>query len=357
MQGAVKTQKNIRWINYIRAICCIMIYYIHAEEFFEFSIKGLSKYILPVYVNAYYFVSGYLLFKKQMPLIENGNFQEGRKSFLLNILFRLVIASLIFSIIEFIPGSLLQRRDMSIQWLIEKTIWGRTYWFISSLVSAELILYGLFQSKIKNVWFYFITGIGLFAIGYILLLHHFRLTHLFESNPWQFDKGLVAIVFIVFGGIYWKYETIIDRYLRNTLLIFSAFLIYIVVITLFNSHIKVLISMSDINIEGVIISLLGIYILVALCKLIQNNNKATDLLNAIGQNTIGLYFVSGAIPKVLMIILPKVFPKANLPYMLFGFASSFLLSCAAVSLMIRYTPFLFDLRNGKKVCINNKGNR
>lgn len=38
-------KKNIEWINYVRAICMVAIYYIHSQEIFGYSVHGLSKNI------------------------------------------------------------------------------------------------------------------------------------------------------------------------------------------------------------------------------------------------------------------------------------------------------------------------
>ena len=356
MQESKGTKKDIRWINYVRAICVIMIYYIHAQEFFEFSIQGLAKYIFPVYVNAFFFVSGYLMFKKLFPFVSDDNLGEKGKQFLKNILFRLIIASLIFSIIEFVPSCLFSSKKITILGFLEKTICGNTYWFISALVIAELIVYLLFLTKIKNIWFYFVSSIGLFIIGMLCCNNGFLLFNVFEGNPWHFEKGFVSVIFLVLGGIFWKYESIFDRYLAKLPIIICGLLVYISLLSLLNTHIKILISLNSINVLGVMISTIGIILLVYLCKYIKAINKPTNLLNAIGQNTIGFYFVCGAIPKALTIILPKFLPKSNLPYMLFGFIASFVLACIAVSLMTRFTPFLFDLRNGLKRTqkINNR---
>ena len=181
MQEVKPAKKDIRWINYIRAICIIMIYYIHAQEFFEFSIQGLAKYVFPVYVNAFFFVSGYLMFKKLFPLVSNDNLGEQGKRFLKNILFRLVIASLIFSIIEFVPSCLFSSKKITILGFVEKTIWGNTYWFISALVIAELLIFLLFLTRIKSIWFYGISSIGFFILG---LLH-------------SFFKGNICVYFII----------------------------------------------------------------------------------------------------------------------------------------------------------------
>lgn len=338
--------KNIRWINYMRAICIIAIYYIHAQEFFEYAVPGLAKYILPFYVNAFFFASGYLFFRKQIQAVEQGTLRAERKRFLTNLLFRMVISSIVFAFIEYIPGSIIQHRGFSFISFIEKTIWGNTFWFISALLVAELLLYLLIHTKITNMWFYLISAVMLFMIGWLIADKGLLLIGNFESNPWQFEKGLMAVLFLVIGGIYWKYEEQIDRILKKTYVFFAILTVYILVLTLFSNHIHVLISINSINLAGVSVSVLSICVLLVLCKAIKSTNIITEQLNKIGKHTIGFYFVCGAIPKVLMIVLPKILPKGNVLYMLFGFVLSFLLAYIIVFFMERFLPFLFDLRRG-----------
>lgn len=343
-----QSKKEIRWINYVRAISILAIYYIHAEEFFGFTVQGLARYILPFYVNAFFFVSGYLLFRKQLGAIEKGEGKRERKRLLLNIVFRLVIPSLIFSIVDFVPGTIIQHREFSVLQFIEKTVWGRTFWFISALVVAELIIYLLLHSNRKSMWFYAAAGTVLFAAGYVISAKGLYLTKLFDSNPWQFEKGLLSLIFIVLGGLYNKYEAAVDRYLHKPFIFLPLSALYITAITLFNKKMRVLISMNDINIPGVLISVLSIAILVTLCKWISRTDPVTNQLDRIGKSTIGFYFVCGSIPKTLAIVLPKILPKDNFPYMIFGFALSFALAYAVVFLMEKYIPFVFDLRRGWK---------
>ncbi|WP_195310969.1 acyltransferase family protein [Bacteroides ovatus] len=58
-------RKNIVWINNIKAICIISVLFIHCQIYYNYFL-GCSKFIHPFYVNAFFFISGYLLFRKQM---------------------------------------------------------------------------------------------------------------------------------------------------------------------------------------------------------------------------------------------------------------------------------------------------
>ena len=153
---------------------------------------------------------------------------------------------------------------------------------------------------------------------------------------------------MVIGGIYWKYEKTADRYLKQPVVLCLLLIVYIVSLTFLKGKIQVLISMNSINLLGVVIIVIGIYLLVVLCKCIKSENALTSQLDKIGKNTIGFYFVCGSIPKVLAILMAKVLPAGNLPYMLLGFVLSFALAYIAVFIMKRFIPFVFDLRDIKR---------
>ena len=108
--------------------------------------------------------------------------------------------------------------------------------------------------------------------------------------------------------------------------------IYIVCLLVWPSFFQVLISTLNLNVPGII--------LIEICKLLPTIN----LLNYIGQNTIGLYFMSGALPIVFSILVHKLLSGQSMLGMLIVFFASFIVGLGAVYLMNRFVPFLFDLR-------------
>lgn len=58
--------KNIVWINYIRAICILAVYFVHVEINYGYEFDFLDALLHPFYVNAFFFVSGYLMLRKQL---------------------------------------------------------------------------------------------------------------------------------------------------------------------------------------------------------------------------------------------------------------------------------------------------
>lgn len=67
-------QKNLYWINAARAFAIMGVFLSHVQAIYGFSIGIVHRFISPWYVNAFFFISGYLLFRKQLtvPLVNQG---------------------------------------------------------------------------------------------------------------------------------------------------------------------------------------------------------------------------------------------------------------------------------------------
>lgn len=59
-------KKQISWINTLKVLCMLMIYLNHSEIYCGTTIGDLRNIYLPVFVPAFFFISGYLLFMKQL---------------------------------------------------------------------------------------------------------------------------------------------------------------------------------------------------------------------------------------------------------------------------------------------------
>lgn len=58
--------KDILWIDYTKAISMILVYLVHSQLYYGYMMDNLNNFIHPFYVNSFFFVSGYLLFRKQL---------------------------------------------------------------------------------------------------------------------------------------------------------------------------------------------------------------------------------------------------------------------------------------------------
>lgn len=66
------SKKSITWINNYKALCIIAVFFVHCQLYYGLTFDCLIDFVHPWYVNAFFFVSGYLLFWKQLsvPRIE-----------------------------------------------------------------------------------------------------------------------------------------------------------------------------------------------------------------------------------------------------------------------------------------------
>lgn len=337
--------KEIKWINYVRAICMFIIYASHCVSNYGFSIPYVFSVTDPIYVNAFFFVSGYLFFRKQLsePMILKDRktyIHNAGGKYLQNIFFRLFVPSLIFSMFEYIPSRLLRGNTASISDALIKTIGGGTYWFTGALIVCQLILIALMLTRINNIWFYFVCSFGFYALSVVLIS-----TNLIPiPNYWCFKQGLMCMIFVSLGGLYWKYEDAIHKLMKKKLILFLCAVLYVVLLLLFKDSFKVLISLGQLNILGILISTVGIIVFVEICKML----KKCNWLNDIGKNTIGLYFMCGAWPIVMGMIVRKIM-GINLAGWVIVYVSSFCFAYITMKLIVRFIPFMFDLRNGKNL--------
>lgn len=59
-------KQEIHWVNALKALCIIFIYVFHCEFYCKFELGAVRLLYLPFFTNAFFFVSGYLLFRKQL---------------------------------------------------------------------------------------------------------------------------------------------------------------------------------------------------------------------------------------------------------------------------------------------------
>ena len=331
--------KAIYWINAAKAISIIAVFFIHSQLCYGCMLDCIDKFVYTWYVNAFFVVSGYLLFWKQLT---SPKIDEGRKLYITsgggrllfqNIVFRIVIPSIIFSTIEFVPSCIIQGRGIDIGFALFKTIGGGTYWFTSALVVSELILLGLFCTRKRNVWFYTAISLLLGVVG--LMVVKFDIS---QNGIWAWRQGLIALIYLAMGGLCWRYEKHIDK-LKKWWLALSLLVIYIFLI-LFCKNNNPLISTLQIQPLGFLTSTIACLLLVWLCKMLPE----MKCLTFIGQNTIGFYFMSGALPVVLSLFVHKFLSVQSQIGVSLVFVGSFVIGLCAVYLMNRFVPWLFDLR-------------
>jgi len=345
------SRKNINWINAVKAICIILVYFIHSQLYYGCWMQVVNDYIHPIYVNAFFFVSGYLLFRKQLntPLINQKGSQYvigGGKVFFQNVTFKIIIPTVIFSLIEYVPKHILRGEVLSLHTFLSNTIGGGTYWFTGALTVAELVALLLLFSRKTSIWFYVISGLAVAILGYYLVYIDYHLLG-FGRDPWAYRRGLLAIGFLVIGGLYWRYEGSLTKVLNKFVVVLLLF-VYVLIFSDRSHTAKVLISTMDINWIGYLSSLLGCVLLVELCKML----KPISILTFIGQYSLCFYFLSGALPMLVSMLVKRFLGTNHIYGLLIVFVFCLSVAYVITYVLNRFFPFLFDLR-----CLKRRNNQ
>lgn len=335
---------KINWINAVKALSIIAVFWVHCESYFGYYI-GFNRYIGPFYVNAFFFVSGYLFFRKQLsePVIDevySKYINDGAKIQFLNILYRIVIPSVIFATIEFLPKKILRGQTLYLSEFMLETIGGETYWFTSALVISQIILLILLMSRIRSIWIYWVISISILTLG--TYVNENKQAEIFIT-PWFFIQGLYAVPFVTAGGVYWKYENYLKK-IFNKWFVFLMLTIYIFVFSFFSEYIGVLVAILDVNFVGYFAGCFASVLLIELCKYSPKNK----VLTYIGTNSISFYFMSGALPITMSMVVKCQVSTPNFFGLVVIVGSSLVLASIVTFVLNKYIPWIYDLRRISK---------
>ena len=341
--------KEINWINAAKALCIIFVFLRHCSGYYGGNLYGTNSLFLPFYVNAFFFVSGYLLLGKQLsaPKIDESTKVYISKSgsgiaLAKNILYRIVIPSTIFALLEYVPKKIIKGDAIDVESFFFETAGGLTYWFTSALVVAELLFLLLLLTRIKNIWFYAFAALFLISVGKHVVDSGFNFIDSHGSFPWQWKHGLFCTIFMAAGGVYWKYEPYIRKVMKGWLILLMV-VAYIIISVRYSNYLYdgYMISMLLIHPVGVLWGIVASVLLIEVCRRLPKNK----ILTFIGQNSIGFYFLSGALPMTFGIVCKKLPIAPNTAILLAIWLITLALAYVIVSLLHRYTPWIFDLRS------------
>lgn len=349
MDNTLNQKKDIYWINALKALCMIFVYFGHSELYYGAYIGPINWFRLTFNTNAFFFVSGYLLFWKQLTppriSVDFQHFIRGGSMLktLGNLLFRIVIPSIIFAVLVFSPKNLLRGDDILAKDFIYDTIGGTTFWFTSALVLAEILLLLLLMTRQKNIWFYVPFCVAFSVLGWYLASNNINLVNGTSSFPWHYKQALISMAYLAAGGLYWRYESQIRKLLKKWVIVALA-TAFVAVVILWHDEMRFVTSLCQINLFGYCVTLWATVLLIELCRALPEIKP----LSFIGQNTMGYYFLSGAVPNVLAVLALKFIPGLHWWVLLLLWVLNLLVATVFVNIMNRWLPWLFDLRLIKK---------
>ena len=346
MNESVIQKSEINWINALKAICIIFIYVHHCEFYCEHDLGVVRSFYKPFFTNAFFFVSGYLLFSKQLSndiirLNSRDWMVNWGGRFLKNVLFKIVIPTMLFTAITFVPKLMLRGGNATYIDGIKAVFLGESYWFTCALVVSEILLFFLLLVRVKSIWSYLLFGA--FTLLVSLALNHYGVRFFNnDSAPWYYKSGFVATFFLSLGGLYWKYEKMIDVFFKGRRKVFLLVLLafYLFVSLSFSEGVNCIITNGTINAIGLVMMLISTYLLISVCKKIPQNEHLTY----VGRHSIGFYFFCGAIPNILALVLFKMGLSPSISTTLLCSLFAIIVAYPVVYVVNRFVPFIFDFR-------------
>lgn len=256
-----------------------------------------------------------------------------------NILTKIVLPSILFSALSYFPKSIIKGGSIDVQSFVFETIGGCTYWFTSALVIAQLIFLIALTSKSRNIWLYAVIGIISAVIGKLMYEYHINFFEGSNCFPWMYKQGLICALYFSGGGVYIKYESAVNKMIPPIITAILA-LFYLVTIIFFYNDMECTTSMCMIDVLGAVVSFIGCILLIRICKCIPKN----FVLDFIGNQSLGFYFLSGAIPLMLSILTTRYIGNANYGSLTMVFILSIVISWIIVKAILRYIPWILNFK-------------
>lgn len=340
---------TINWINSAKAFSMIFVYLLHSEIYYGGIQYSYGYWVTPFYVSVFFFVSGYLFFKKQMNSsnktdVNNSLFNHIRKS-TSKVFGSILWPTIVFSTLIYIPKIFYHGQTFSFTIFIYEIFGGTSYWFTSALIIAQCSLIILVAARFNNIFLYLLSSIFLFLVG--LILANNDLT----PFPWFYKSGLGATLFMSLGGVYLYYENKINSML-NTYIYTLVFLIYIFLMFYDNDtlHMKHSLLSMNFNILGFFTSIMGIIVIIGFSKILPSY----QVFKYIGRNSITYYFLSGVLPASISYVLSNIF---NLYFGYLGVLLVLIFSllvASFISIVVnKYFPFLLDFKKIKSKIVSH----
>lgn len=326
-------QGELNWVNVLRAWSMAGVYLWHSEVYCGGD-RILSVFISPACMAVFFFVSGYLFFRKAH---DAGQTQTWRHQ-LGNVFFRLVVPTMFFAALLYVPKALFHHQALCWSDFGFSVVGGTTFWFTSALALIQISAIGLlWLIRLVNLSRR-LTMAMMMVVGACLWLGFTQIHAPFNAFPWSFTSGMHYFIFFVLGGCF-SASSLLNDYSRprHPFLFVLPFVVY-VVLSLFVGHPH---AMLD-HLLRLVAAMVGLACFVPLACLVPPSRWQTF----VGRNSIAFYFLCGLMPALLAFLFRHFGFEGGwaVPAV---FLLSFMLSGCTSWLLRRYTPSLFDLRELK----------
>lgn len=343
-------KENLIWVDAIKFICLLLVFINHSEIYSSFRFEWGGYFYRPIFVNAFFIISGYLLFRKQwnmsMLALDRREWfaiQGGGRTLFSNIFFKLAIPTVLFSFINFFPKKLLRGQAINISDLFFDTLGGCSIWFTTALTVAEIVICVILLSraskKVMAIMLIVICVIGSYLMGLDFAIVN-------KTFPWYYKSGLTACGLLVFGGFLSQYSGLMDRLTRmdkRYMLAVCLSAIYFLLCYYGHGYLDTALDWQGLNILGFVASAIGTLTMICWCSYLP----FCKFINFIGKHSIGFYFFCGSVVNVIASIGVK-FLGHNTSTVIVVALTSFIISMVLVWFLNKYLPWVYDLRKLRK---------
>lgn len=311
----------------MRALCMVGVYVWHSETYTPTS-EVLTPFIAPFCMAAFFFVSGYLFYRKASREEGSSFYSEG----LSNIFFRLVLPTILISILLYIPRTVFHGQGTSFADFLLCTVGGTTLWFTWALALIQLLALLLLRIGMKNIW-------ALLLVGMLLWLGRTQVDAPFSAFPWSYTSAMRYFVFFVLGGCFLKVEYL--KFFSDRRLQVPSFLVCLVAYLAICRFIPRTEPMLNYTIF-LFAALFGTLAMLFLARL----SPYSRWLSFVGRRSISFYFLCSAVPAVVGRVVVHFGVEGGLLVAIVFLFSIVLASIISWGLW-RWLPWLFDMRRWK----------
>lgn len=328
-------KKRLHWVDTAKAVCIICVYIAHTYGFLGKSTAPCKLLVYPFYVNTFFFISGYLLYKKHLISSSISTYSLNIfKKGILDCIYRLAIPTIIFSTIIYLPKIFFHNQLFSFSTFLIEIFGGVSFWFTSALFIAQITILFIFLTRKQNFLFYLI----LTSIIFLTLQAFCDFTPQPAINyfPWYWRTGLIYTLIMTIGGAYAICEKMINKWFVMIMAI-TSFVGYYLLFT--ENEVTCLGLSGRCTFAGFITSISTCIIIVETSKRVSSKK----ILTFIGENSIIFYFLSGAMPATYITLFTRLGITGNSIVWL-TFILSITNSYFITYIVKKYIPFLTDIR-------------
>lgn len=341
--------KRIEWVDIVKYSCIIMVMMSHLESDTDF----LAAIYSPVFLNGFFFVSGYVYKPKD-------NF----KHFLYKKFRQLFVPWFVFSIFDILLSQIFSfnKHDsllVELKWnFLQIRGANDGVWFLAALFVAFIPFYFFInwynnptKSSNKAILAIIMSfGLSLISVIYKYMMPSDVLPWGGYALPWHLEYFFQAMFFMVLGYVFRdKFESTFDSYNKPAvrLIVLAIYLSLVIIPFAVNIEFPIAIDI----IYTYFCQIIGIVTIVMLSKIIKSNRY----INYVGQNTLIYFALHGKVYSLIQVILKKfvggiysfilsnMFLSSLLAIMLSLLLSAILIIPAYI--INRWLPFIIGRKN------------